>query len=102
MDCYIKECGMNDWYFNKRTDIGLRLGGAALWGLAWLAFRDLAGLHLSQTHANPGVGALALAAAGFLCASLGAVLIAQGRHIFDRVEVSERWRRRFPSDTDRA
>lgn len=93
---------MHDWQHDKRTDIGLRLGGAALWGLAWLAFRTLAELHLSQTHANPGAGALALAAAGFLCASLGAVLVAQGCHIFDPVEVSERWRRRFPSDSDKA
>jgi len=92
MDCYIKECSMHDRYYDRRTDIGLRLGGAALCGLAWLAFRELAALHPSRIHADPGVGALLLAAAGFLCASLGAVLIAQGRHIFDSVEVSERWR----------
>ncbi|WP_332819680.1 hypothetical protein [Sphingopyxis sp.] len=83
---------MRDWYHDRRTDIGLRLGGAALCGLAWLAFRELAALHLSRIHADPGAGALLLAAAGFLCASLGAVLITQGRHIFDSVEVSERWR----------
>lgn len=91
---------MRDWQYNKRTDIGLRLGGAGLLGLAWLAFRELAGLHLSAIHSDPGVGPLALAAVGFLCASLGAVLIVQGRHIFDRVEVSRRWRTIFPPDTD--
>lgn len=77
---------------DRRTDIGLRLIGAALWGLAWLAARQLAALHLTQSHADPDMWAAALAAASFLCASLGAVLVSQGCHIFDRVEISERWR----------
>lgn len=77
---------------DRRTDIGLRLAGAALWGLAWLAARQLAALHLTQSHADPDMWAAALAAASFLCASLGAVLVSQGCHIFDRVEISERWR----------
>lgn len=83
---------MRHWYQDRRTDIGLRLAGAALWGLAWLAARQLAALHLTQSHADPGMWAVTLAAAAFLCASLGAVLVTQGRHIFDRVEISERWR----------
>lgn len=77
---------------DRRTDIGLRLIGAALWGLGWLAARQLAALHLTQSHADPDMWAASLAAAAFLCASLGAVLVSQGRHIFDRVEISERWR----------
>lgn len=83
---------MRHWHQDKRTDIGLRFAGAALWGLAWLAAGQLAALHLMQTHADPDMWAALLAAAAFLCASLGAVLITQGRHIFDRVEISERWR----------
>lgn len=83
---------MRHWHQDKRTDIGLRFAGAALWGLAWLAARQLAALHLTQTHADPDMWAVVLAAAAFLFASFGAVLITQGRHIFDRVEISERRR----------
>lgn len=91
---------MRNWHHHKRTDIGLRLCGVALWGLAALAARDLAALHLTQTYAAPDIEIALLAAAGFLCASLGAVLVTQGRHIFDRVEIGERWRARPPSDRD--
>ncbi|MDF0486671.1 hypothetical protein PX554_00895 [Sphingomonas sp. H39-1-10] len=36
---------------------------------------------------------LALAAIGFLCGSLGSALLWLGDHVFDRVAVSDRWRR---------
>ena len=91
---------MRNWHQDRRTDIGLRLAGAALWGLAWLAARQLAALHLTQTHTDPDMWAALLAAAAFLCASLGAALIIQGCHIFDRVEIGERWRVNSPSDAD--
>ena len=83
---------MRNWHQDKRTDIGLRLMGIALWGLAGLAVRQLMALHVTHTHAAPDMRTLALAAAAFLCASLGAILLTQGRHIFDRIEVGERWR----------
>jgi len=35
-----------------------------------------------------------LAAIAFLCGSFGAALLWLGRHIFDRIEVSDQWRRR--------
>lgn len=91
---------MYDWHYDKRTDIGLRLIGAVLGGVSWLAVRDLAARHLSEIHSDPGIGALVLAAAAFLCASLGAVLITQGRHIFDRIEIGERWRVNPPPGTE--
>jgi hypothetical protein len=91
---------MRDWHHDKWTDIGLRLGGAALGGLAWLAAHGLIGLHTAQTHAPPEARAVIFAAAAFLCASLSAVLITQGHHIFDKVEISERWRSVPPPDTD--
>lgn len=37
---------------------------------------------------------LLLAAIGFLCASAGSILVTQGGHIFDKVEISQRWRTR--------
>ncbi|WP_447753090.1 hypothetical protein [Sphingopyxis fribergensis] len=91
---------MHDGHHGKRIDFGLRLGGAALGILSALAVSSLAALHLSGPHPDPGVGALLLAAAAFLCASLGATLLTQGRHIFDRIEISERWQARFRPDID--
>lgn len=83
---------MRDRHHNWRTDIGLRLGGATLCGLAWFLIRTLLGLHLPQNPAALGAGALALAAGGFLCASLGLALLTLGHHLFDTIEVGERWR----------
>lgn len=89
---------MRDWHQNWRTDIGLRLSGVALWGLSWLATRKLI-LLLPEPSASPGTGAFALAAAAFLCASLGGILLTLGDHIFDRIEIDERWRALPPPDT---
>lgn len=83
---------MCNWHHDWRIDAGLRLGGAALCGLSWLAIQGLAALHLAQAHASAGGGAFALALAAFLCASPGAVLLFLGRHVFDQVSVSARWR----------
>ncbi len=88
---------MRDWHHHRRTDVGLRLSGTALLGFAWLAVQALAALHLTQSRADPSIWAFLLAAAAFLSASLGAVLITQGHHIFDRIEIGERWRRNPPA-----
>jgi hypothetical protein len=90
---------MYDRHREKRIDIGLRLGGAMLGGASSLALRKLASLHLSGPHPDPSIGALLLAVAAFLCASLGSILLTQGRHIFDPIELGERWRTRLPYDT---
>lgn len=83
---------MQDWRKDWRTDSGLRLGGVALCALAYLAIRSLLALHLSQARVEPGASAFALAAAAFLCASIGAALMIAGRHVLDEIEVSQRWR----------
>ncbi|HEY0594324.1 hypothetical protein [Sphingopyxis sp.] len=90
---------MYDGHREKRIDTGLRLGGALLGGASSLAVWRLAALHLSGPHPDPGIDALFLAVAAFLCASLGTILLTQGRHIFDRIELGERWRTRLPHDT---
>ncbi|MBB6425043.1 hypothetical protein [Sphingopyxis sp. JAI128] len=87
---------MDDRRQEKRTDIGLRLCGILSGWLSLRAAWKLAALHPSESHADPGAKALLLAAATFLCASVAAVLVTQGRHIFDRVDVGERWRLRLP------
>ncbi|SFR84538.1 hypothetical protein [Sphingomonas jatrophae] len=76
-------------------DLALRLGGLALIAMAAGAFAAL-------KHHCPSAGdwsdaavctlAWALAAACFLAASAGLALLALGRGILARVEVSARWR----------
>jgi len=77
-----------------RWDIGLRLFGMALIGGAAAAISRMFGL----VHSGSGDPAIALvyllALAGFVSASIGSALLFLGTHIFDEVELSERWRRR--------
>lgn len=42
---------------------------------------------------EPGAGAFALAAIGFLGSSAGTTLVVLGHHIFDQVPISGRWAR---------
>ena len=85
---------MQDWHHRRSTDVGLRLGGAMLCGISWLAIRTFVHIRLATLPASPGLLAFALATLGFICASAGSALLTIGHHIFDEVEVSERWRSR--------
>lgn len=51
-----------------------------------------------RRHGDPTIIEFAAAATGFLCFSAGGALTALGKHIFDQVEISERWASRpyFP------
>ncbi len=51
-------------------------------------------LHTSPPPA-PSLGQYALATVTFLGASIGSGLLALGGHIYDRVEIAERYRRRW-------
>lgn len=66
-------------------------------GLAWwaLAYTALARLFATPppAMATPGLTLFALAAIGFLSVSAGAALTIWGKHLFDEVAVSARWRR---------
>ena len=79
---------------------------AGRWGLRQLGVVSLlvayaAGRHLVMIapgyprYQPPLVYGLALVA--FVCGSAGCALLVHGRHLFDRVEVSERWRRPPPA-----
>lgn len=83
---------MHSWKQDWRTDIGLRLSGMGSCGVSFLMIDALMGLRLPDGQMPQDVLTFALAAAGFLCASAGTVLLSQGRHIFDEVEISQRWR----------
>lgn len=91
------------WYRKNRVNLMLRASGAALLWLAyfggtWLRGRAAAG------PIDGDAAAFALAAATFLCASGGSLLLVLGVHIFDQVEVASRWhhidRSLGPSESD--
>jgi len=80
------------WY--QRTGAGalLRVAGMGIlatgyFAAIWLQSRATAGA------LNGDPLAYLLAAAAFLCGSVGSALAVLGTHIFDRVEVAQRWRR---------
>lgn len=83
---------MTAWYRSRRADLGLRASGLLLCGIAYTAVSRLSAMHISPQTA--GVFAYAFAAIGFLTASAGSALVLVGRHLFDEIEVSERWRPR--------
>lgn len=74
-------------YVSIWTDLGLRLAGAALLGVAALAANILFGA--GARGAMP-IDYL-VAAIGFLSASAGCALAWQGRHLFDQIALSSRW-----------
>lgn len=82
---------MAAWHRARRADIGLRALGSGMCGLAGLAAQRLLGL--SVPPHPPGLPAVALATLAFLGASAGSALLLLGAHLFDRIEVSARWRR---------
>jgi hypothetical protein len=87
------------WHRSRCADLGLRALGLLFCGIAYTAISRLCALHISDQT----IGALTyfLALIGFLGASAGSALVMLGHHLFDEIEVSERWRRRpgdpFPS-----
>ena len=71
--------------------IGLRLAGLALPIASAGAIHLLLGLtHLGPLHTATPVEFL-LALSGFACASAGVTLLVHGIHIFDQIEISDRW-----------
>ena len=79
------------WYEKTGASALLRIAGAGILAIAYFAGVALR----SRAVAAPISGdpfAYLLAAGMFLGASVGSGLVVLGSHIFDRVEVSRRWR----------
>ena len=76
---------------------GLRQLGVVLLLGAYAAGRHLTTIAASghPPHQPPTVYLFALIA--FVCASAGGALLIHGHHLFDTVEISERWRRLPPA-----
>ena len=75
-------------------NIGLRLSGLALIGLAAAALYRMYGLIHSGGHWFGMLPGYLLALIGFVGASGGCVLLFLGTHIFDEIEISDRWQPR--------
>ncbi|WP_156143736.1 hypothetical protein [Sphingomonas taxi] len=74
------------------VDFGLRAVGALLCCIAYVAIAHLTAMHIRPRSA--GALAYGLATAGFLGASAGSTMTVLGHHLFDAIEVSQRWQHR--------
>lgn len=86
---------MASWRHLSFLDSGLRGAGLIVSALGLMA--------LAWVIERHGAGGLAyvLATAGFFGVCIGGALVSYGRHLFDVVEVSARWRRpNFKGRTD--
>lgn len=81
---------MRDRHDGLRADVAVRVAGALSCVVAYVAIKALG-------HFDADAIQAVLAAIAFLCGSFGAALMWLGHHIFDRVEVSDQWRRRRPT-----
>ena len=78
---------------SRGHDVAIRLAGLAVLPLGAFSIDWLYHLvHAAPAHEGT-FAELSLAAAGFLCLSMGSVLLSQGSHLFDEVRVSARWAR---------
>jgi hypothetical protein len=78
------------WWATRPGDLTIRAIGTASLGLCWLAISSLA--NLVRSGAGQGMSALGLAALGFASGCAGAAALVLGRGLFDRIEISARWR----------
>lgn len=76
-------------------DIAIRCGGMMLLVLSAIAFTWLYRLIHAAPRSEGTLAQYAIAAVGFLCASIGLGLAALGYSIHDPVAVSDRWRSRI-------
>ena len=79
---------MDAWHRSWKVDIGLRLFGLMLCGIAYLAIHRL--FAFSFDAHKPGIIAFALATGGFVSASAGSAMLCLGKHWFDEIEVGAR------------
>lgn len=88
---------MAKWHRTWQADVGLRGLGLAICTMAYLAIGHLMTLRPPALPRPAGIVAYGLAVGGFLGASAGTALTLLGRHLFDEIEVSDRWRARHSS-----
>lgn len=79
---------------SRSRDGAIRVAGLVVLPIGAFSIHWLYHLvHTAPAHEST-FAELGLAAAGFLCLSMGSVLLSLGSHLFDEVKVSARWARR--------
>jgi hypothetical protein len=84
---------MTGWHESLAANLGLRAGGMALLGGGWSAAIRLHHIALITPVRDMTGFAMLLAAIVFVCGSAGSALLVVGPGLWERGEVSERWRR---------
>ena len=84
---------MKPWHETSAANFGLRATGMVCLGLGSLLAARLHQLALTGSLREAPTIPILLAALLFLCGSAGSALLFVGPGLWDRVEVSERWRR---------
>ena len=87
----MSERGTDGERHSLQSDLGLRGLGLLSLGVSALLIRSLVHLQGQVPHTPPGPLSFLFAALGFLCGSAGGALLTLGHHLFDEVEVSQRW-----------
>lgn len=88
----MSERGTDDGRHSLQSDLSLRGLGLLSLGVSVLLIRSLVHYLQGQVpHTPPGPLSFLFAALGFLCGSAGGALLTLGHHLFDEVEVSQRW-----------
>jgi uncharacterized protein (DUF1684 family) len=82
---------MTIWHERRGADLILRLGGMLLLGCAWLLGMWMTSLVRSHAPPDATLPEMLIGMLMFAAGSLGAATLALGKHIFDKVQVSERW-----------
>lgn len=89
---------MAKWHRMRRGDFWLRGLGLGALGVSYGSISYLMQLHAADpVHWKPGLVAYVLTTVGFLCGSAGTALTLLGAHLFDEIQVSERWRMKPPT-----
>ncbi|KQZ77002.1 hypothetical protein ASE06_04195 [Sphingopyxis sp. Root214] len=91
---------MKKWHETPAANIGLRASGILLLGIGWLLALRLHNMAMTTGPRDPGALMILLSAATFLGASAGSALLFVGPGLWEAVEVSERWRRLSPPDSN--
>ncbi len=81
---------MAAWHRSRRADLGPRAFGLLLCCISYAAVARLIATHVRSEPSD--AIAFAFATVGFITASLGGALLTHGRHLFDPIQVSARWR----------
>lgn len=93
---------MKYWHETLAANLGLRAGGLVLLAIGASVAVRLHHIALATSPRDATSFMMLLSAIVFLCGSAGAALLFVGPGLWERVEVSERWRRLPAPDLETA